>query len=94
MTTCICSLENTQGYGSAPIPQEPTENDTQTMAEYKEKLDEFNIRSHYIEGLHTNGTYSTMAHYWLIKDLLKAQNWRFVTDNDISLHSAMYRSFV
>lgn len=33
-----------------------------------------------------------MAHYWLIKDLLKAQNWRFVTDN-ASLMSAMYRVF-
>jgi transposase-like protein len=74
-------------------PQEPTENDTQTMAEYKKKLGEFDTRSHYVEGLHTNGTYTSMAHYWLIKDLLKAQKWRFVTDNESSFHSAIYRVF-
>jgi len=74
-------------------PQVPTENDNQTMGEYNEELKRFNRREHYIDGLHTNSTYTTFAHYWLIKDLLKAQEWRFVTDNDSSLLSAMYRVF-
>jgi transposase-like protein len=75
-------------------PQEPTENDTQTQAEYNEALRRFNLRERYIEGLHTNSTYTTMAHFWLIKELLKAKEWRFITDNDTSLMSAMYRVFV
>lgn len=74
-------------------PQEPTENDTQTLNEYNEKLKQFDRRDRYIDGLHTNSTYTTIAHYWMIKDLLKAQNWRFVTDNDSSLMSAIYRVF-
>lgn len=34
-----------------------------------------------------------MAHYWLIKELINAKEWRFVTDNDPSLMSAMYQVF-
>jgi hypothetical protein len=74
-------------------PQEPTEFDTQTMSEYNNDLQRFNRRERYIDGLHTNSTYTSMAHFWLIKELLNAKEWRFVTDNDSSLLSAMYRVF-
>ncbi|WP_186446521.1 hypothetical protein [Neobacillus bataviensis] len=43
--------------------------------------------------MHTNSTYITIAHYGLSKDLLRTQNWRFVTDNDTSLLSVLYRIF-
>jgi hypothetical protein len=74
-------------------PQEPTEFDTQTMGEYHNDLQRFNRRERYIDGLHTNSTYTSMAHFWLIKELLNAKEWRFITDNDSSLMSAMYRVF-
>ncbi|MBT2737840.1 hypothetical protein [Bacillus sp. ISL-7] len=63
------------------------------MSQYKDKLDKFNPRDNYIEGLHTNSTYITIAHYGLSKDLLKTQNRRFVTDNDSSLLSVLYHIF-
>lgn len=50
-------------------------------------------RDKYVEGLHVNSTYTTMAHYWLIKQLLNTSEWRFVTDRDSSLMTAYYRMF-
>nr|WP_147554175.1 hypothetical protein [Bacillus testis] len=75
------------------FPQEPTPNDTQTLNEYHKDLRKFDTRKRYIDGLHTNSTYTTMAHFWLIKELVQAKEWRFVTDNDTSLMAAMYRIF-
>jgi transposase-like protein len=74
-------------------PQPPSHNDTQTKEEYHRELLKVERRDKYIEGLHVNSTYTTMAHYWLIKQLLNASEWRFVTDRDSSLMTACYRMF-
>ncbi|MFJ8531553.1 hypothetical protein [Bacillus sp. NPDC094106] len=74
-------------------PQPPSHNDTQTKEEYHRELLKVERRDKYIEGLHVNSTYTTMAHYWLIKHLLNASEWRFVTDRDSSLMTACYRIF-
>ncbi|MDF2556592.1 MAG: hypothetical protein K0R71_420 [Bacillales bacterium] len=74
-------------------PQDPTIFDTQTISEFHDDLKRFNTRERYIDGLHTNSTYTSMAHFWLIKELFNAKEWRFVTDNDASLMSAIYRVF-
>lgn len=75
------------------FPQPPSKNDTQTKSEYENDLKKFVIRECYIEGLHINATYTTSAHLWLIKQLVKATEWRFVTDKDNSLMSSIYRVF-
>ncbi|MBM7571200.1 insertion element protein [Aquibacillus albus] len=74
-------------------PQLPSENDTQAKEEYKRELAEISRRDKYIQGLHVNSTYTAMAQFWLIKKLVKASEWRFVTDNDHSLMTACYRVF-
>ncbi len=74
-------------------PQPPSKNDTQTKKDYQKELLEVEHRDKYVEGLHVNSTYTTMAHYWLIKQLLNASEWRFVTDRDSSLMTACYRMF-
>ena len=74
-------------------PQPPTNNDNETEAEYLDLLNEFNRRRNYIDGLHTNSTYTTFAHLWLIKQMLHADKWRLVTDDDASILQGVYRVF-
>jgi hypothetical protein len=74
-------------------PQPPTANDTQSLHEYYSELNDFNLRRKYIDGLHTNSTYTAAAHYWLIKQMVKADQWRVVSDQDNSLMAALYRVF-
>lgn len=74
-------------------PQPPSANDTQTKDEYNQELSEISRRDNYIQGSHVNSTYTAMAHFWLIKQLVNAYEWRFITDNDQSLMTACYRVF-
>jgi hypothetical protein len=74
-------------------PQPPTPKDTQTKLEYQLELDMIKKRSKYVEGIHTDETYTTIAHLWLIKQMVKAKEWRFISDRDNSIISAMFRVF-
>lgn len=74
-------------------PQAPTKDDDQTFLEYEEELLKFNNRNKLIKGMHVNSTYTSLAHFWLIKQLVNAKEWRFVTDDDSSLATAIYRVF-
>lgn len=74
-------------------PQPPSKNDTQTTSEHYNELTKVERRENYIDGLHVNSTYTTISHMWLIKQLVKASEWRFVTDDDKSLMTAIYRVF-
>ncbi|UYZ20227.1 hypothetical protein [Mesobacillus jeotgali] len=74
-------------------PMEPSLNDTETMQEYLYKLDDFNRRFFYVDGLHVNQTYTTVAHLWHIKHLVQSPKWRFITDEDNSLKTAINRVF-
>ncbi len=74
-------------------PQPPSNNDTQTKSEYKTELSKIENRAKYTDGLHVNSTYTTVAHHWLIKELVNASEWRFVTDEDSSLITAIFRVY-
>jgi len=74
-------------------PQPPTLYDNQTTEEYEASHHLFERRKKYISGLHLNSTYTAMAHYWLIKQSIKVNKWRFVTDEDNSLITSIYRIF-
>ncbi|MDM5188045.1 insertion element protein [Bacillus sp. DX4.1] len=74
-------------------PQPPTKNDTESYSEYLNALHEFDRRNKYIEGLHVNSTYTTMAHYFHIKLMVNAKEWRFVSDDDSSIITALFRVF-
>jgi len=74
-------------------PQPPSANDTQSQSDYYEELVLLERRMKYTDGLHVGSTYSTIAHLWLIKQLVKASEWRFVTDEDKSLMTAINRVY-
>ncbi|MFU8690881.1 insertion element protein [Rossellomorea sp. FS2] len=74
-------------------PQPPTQFDIQSEYEYKKEYAEFTKRADYVNGLHVNSTYTTIAHLWHIRQLLNVKEWRFVTDQDTSIISALMRVF-
>ncbi|WP_034760996.1 hypothetical protein [Rossellomorea vietnamensis] len=74
-------------------PQPPTEFDKQTHIEYEKERTNFVRRADYIDGLHINSTYTTIAHFWHLKQLLNAKEWRVTTDQDASINSALMRVF-
>ena len=78
-------------YSNYPMP--PSKNDTQTEEEYRKELEKIELRAKYMGGLHVNSTYTTIAHFWLIRQLVKASEWRFVTDQDNSLMTSIFRVF-
>jgi hypothetical protein len=78
-------------YGIHPMRPSPT--DKETMQEYLHRLEMFNKRFSYVDGLHVNQTYTTIAHLWLIKQLVQSPKWRFITDEDNSLKTAINRTF-
>ena len=78
-------------YGIHPMP--PSKNDTQSYSEFKSELDTFEKRFQYVDGLHTNHTYTTIAHYFLIKQLISTNKWRIITDDDFTLFTAINHIF-
>ncbi|BAU29324.1 hypothetical protein DFP93_11642 [Aneurinibacillus soli] len=74
-------------------PQPPSPHDTQSTLEYVQELNEFERRDQYIDGLHVNSTYTTIAHFWLMKQMIHTNEWRFVTDEDFSIMTALFRVF-
>ncbi|MBE1554160.1 insertion element protein [Sporosarcina limicola] len=78
-------------YSHYPMP--PSKNDTQSVSRYFEELAQIERRMKYIDGLHVGSTYTTVAHLWLIKQLVNATEWRFVTDEDSSLITSINRVF-
>ena len=74
-------------------PQPPSSYDSQSKSEYYKELALVERRAKYTDGLHIGATYTTMAHLWLIKQLVKAREWRFVTDKDNSLMTSINRVF-
>jgi transposase-like protein len=78
-------------YGTAPM--KPTANDTQSMAEYREELRHFELRRNYVEGLHVGQTYTAIAHFWLIRQMLNTDRWRFISDSDESLKKSIFSVF-
>lgn len=70
-------------------PQSPTKNDTQSQSEYVGELYNFNRARDYIDGMYVNSP----IHMWLIKQMVKSNKWRFVTDNDDTILTSIYLIF-
>ncbi|KYG38794.1 hypothetical protein [Bacillus gaemokensis] len=79
--------------GYSHYPQPPSKNDTQTQSEYHRELLKMERREKYIDGLHVQVAYTTISHFWFIKQLVKASEWRFVADDDKSLINSIHRVF-
>lgn len=75
-------------------PMKPSLNDTQGLVDYNQDLAKYSKRFLYVDGLHTNHTYTTIAHFWLIKQMVNSKKWRIITDEDASLITAINRTFV
>lgn len=74
-------------------PQPPTINDDETFEEYETLLAEFERRKDYIEGIHTNSKYTAIAHFYLIKEMIKSKRWNFVSDEDAVIIDSVMRIF-
>lgn len=75
-------------------PQPPSENDHQSVFEYNMELYKFDNRKNYIDGMHVDAKYTAIAHYWLIKEMIKCKHWNFISDEDSSLINSVMRVFV
>ncbi|MFE4706652.1 hypothetical protein [Peribacillus simplex] len=47
----------------------------------------------YVDGLHVNHTYTTMAQLFLIKQMIKTDKWRIFSDDDMALKAAIKKAF-
>ncbi|PEZ74198.1 hypothetical protein [Bacillus sp. AFS017274] len=47
----------------------------------------------YVDGLHVNHTYTTMAQLLLTKQMMKTDKWRMVSDDDMVLKAATKKAF-
>lgn len=74
-------------------PQEPSNNDTEDNSAFQQKLNRIVTRGNYVDGLNVSSGYTTTAHYWLIKQLIRSSEWRVITDDDSSIRNAFYRVF-
>ena len=74
-------------------PQPPTPFDNQTDEGYQQERSLFEDKENYVSGLHVKSTYTCLAHFWLLKQSLKAKNYYFVTDQDTTIQSAIHRIF-
>lgn len=74
-------------------PQSPTELDSQSERDYEKELRKFNRRKQYVPGIQTDSTYTAIAHYWHIKQKVKAEHWRFISDDDGGLIKSLYRVY-
>jgi len=74
-------------------PQPPTKFDNQSEKEYNNELADFNNRKNYVIGSHVKPQYTAMAHYFLIKRMLHADKWNFVSDDDSTIESCIFKMF-
>ncbi len=74
-------------------PQPPTELDYQSKSEYEHEMKLFNYRKNFVEGSHVKSIYTAIAHYWLIKKMLNAKKWYFISDDDFTLENSIFRVF-
>jgi len=75
------------------LPKPPTGLDKQTQSEYQAELHAFNLRKKYVEGVHVKTTYTAIAQYWLLRETLDVKEWFFISDDDQTLQSAIFRVF-
>lgn len=54
-------------------PQPPTPHDTESMSAYMSLQQEFDNRKKYIDGLHVNATYTTIAQLWHLQKAVKTK---------------------
>lgn len=74
-------------------PQPPTEHDTQSELEYLSAKQSIERRGQYLDGIHVKSGNTAIAHYWLIKQMVKAKAWRIISDADYSLMDAVKKVF-
>jgi transposase-like protein len=74
-------------------PQPPSTHDKQTYGEYLDKYNEFETRKKFVEGLHINRSYTTLAQHDILRNNLSFNRVIFVTDKDASTQSAIFRVY-
>lgn len=74
-------------------PMPPTKLDSQSEFDYQTLLFEFEARKKFVDGLHTKINYTSIAHFHILNEMLNFKRIIFVSDNDVGLQSAVFRTF-
>lgn len=74
-------------------PQSPTTLDNESDLDYLEKRLFFNARDNFVGGLHTQQSYTNIAHMHLLKNSLKAKRFIFISDDDNSIKQSIFKVF-
>ena len=56
-------------------------------------LTELERRKEYLDGFHVNATYTAIAHYWLLSQVLRSTKTSFISDEDSSIITALMRVY-
>lgn len=75
-------------------PRIPTKHDTQSLQGFLEEENIFTLRGKYIQGCNVKANYTALAHFILIREMLNAKDWRFISDLDFALIYPVFRAFV
>ncbi len=75
------------------MPQSPTLLDSESQYDYLDKCSLFEARDNFVEGLHTQQNYTNIAHMHLIKKILNAKRYVFVTDDDGAIKQAIFKVY-
>ncbi len=74
-------------------PQPPTMYDSQNQPDFQAELAQFDKRRDYVEGNHVKPQYTAIAHYYLIKEYVKADRIHFISDDDSTIESSIFKVF-
>jgi len=74
-------------------PQIPTTLDSENQSDYLDKRLFFDARDNFVKGLHTQQSYTQIAHMNLLKNTLHANRFVFVSDNDNSIKQSIFKVF-
>lgn len=74
-------------------PQPPTAYDSETPSDYQAKLAMFNARDNFVEGLHVQRPYTTIAHFHLLEKLLNYNKLILVSDDDKTIQQSAFKAF-
>lgn len=74
-------------------PQPPRVIDKGSYESYYEDVTAFVSRQDYVDGCHVKPTYTAIAHYFLIRQMIPAEKWRIISDDDASIQTSIFRVF-
>jgi transposase-like protein len=86
-------LRKNQRLAYSYYPKAPDSSNQVDIDMYQKELKNYEHRLKYVEGCHVRSNYTATAQLFLIKQLVNADKWYFVTDDDDGIRTSIYRNF-